>query len=98
MPVLFPPYFISDTIPMGFWLFSCHSSFVTNLTLIAIYIHVVNQCLVSYAAESAVIRSDYKLQILSLFKIEVLFGLLLKPLLRYISSPRVDNKYVEKLL
>jgi len=50
-----------------------------------------------FTAESTVVRSDYELQILSLFKIKVLFGLLLQPTLRYISSSHVDNKYAEKL-
>jgi len=77
------------------------SPFVTCLARITIHIHAVSQCLVSYGVERTVVRSDYKLLILRLFKIEVLFGLLLKPLLRYISRPRVDNKClnnVEKLL
>jgi len=68
------------------------------LTRTTIHIYVVGQCLLCYAVESTVVRSDYELPNLNLFKIKVLFALLLKRMITYISSPSVDNKYVEKLL
>ena len=95
--ILFPTQF-----RRFFRLFYCHSPFVMSLNLFTTHISAVSQCLPSYATDSSVVRSGYKppntQPIQDQGSLKYVSGTLLKPMLRYISSPHVDNKYVEKLL